>query len=300
MADNKKISELAVATTPTGAELTEIVQGGVNKQTTLQEIADLATGGVWGGITGTLSNQTDLNAALNLKADALTTYRTLTIDHTLDSTDLASINAGLSLIIEENQAIANDVTVPANATVAFPVGTVITVIQMGAGLTSIIADGGVTINASAVHLNSPGVNSPMTLIKKATNTWYLFNGLPSATAVWQNWGSSLTPTGFSAISVQDSWYQDDGQTVHIWGVIGGTSNAVTFTFSLPINLSANYTANGFILLMRIQNNGTNATGYILGTLSNGVITVHPTVTGAANSWTASGGKVLWFHIFYQR
>lgn len=41
MAD-KKISELTVATTPTGSELMEIVQGGVNKQTTLQAVADLA------------------------------------------------------------------------------------------------------------------------------------------------------------------------------------------------------------------------------------------------------------------
>lgn len=42
MATDKKISDLTVATTPSGAELVEIVQGGVNKQTTLQQIADLA------------------------------------------------------------------------------------------------------------------------------------------------------------------------------------------------------------------------------------------------------------------
>lgn len=41
-----KISELPAATAPTGAELVEIVQGGVNKQTTTQDIADLASGGV--------------------------------------------------------------------------------------------------------------------------------------------------------------------------------------------------------------------------------------------------------------
>lgn len=38
---NKKISELPVATTPSGNELVEIVQGGVNKKITTQEIADL-------------------------------------------------------------------------------------------------------------------------------------------------------------------------------------------------------------------------------------------------------------------
>lgn len=45
MAEDKKISGLTVATTPSGAELVEIVQGGVNKQTTVQEIADLGGGG---------------------------------------------------------------------------------------------------------------------------------------------------------------------------------------------------------------------------------------------------------------
>lgn len=42
MADNKKISELPVATALTGAELTETVQGGLNKQTTEFDTAKLA------------------------------------------------------------------------------------------------------------------------------------------------------------------------------------------------------------------------------------------------------------------
>lgn len=64
-----KISELPVATAPAGTELIEIVQGGVNKQTTTQDIADLAGGGgTWGSITGTLSSQTDLQGALDAKA----------------------------------------------------------------------------------------------------------------------------------------------------------------------------------------------------------------------------------------
>jgi hypothetical protein len=41
----KKISELPVATAPTGTELMEVVQGGVNKQLTAQDIADLGGGG---------------------------------------------------------------------------------------------------------------------------------------------------------------------------------------------------------------------------------------------------------------
>ena len=53
MATDKKISELAAATTPlSGTETLEIVQGGANKQTTAQDIADLGGGGVTDGDKG--------------------------------------------------------------------------------------------------------------------------------------------------------------------------------------------------------------------------------------------------------
>jgi len=69
-----------------------------------------------------------------------------------------------------NSASANNLTVPLNATVAFPVGTQINVLQVGAGQTTIVATGGVTINAT------PGLKlraqwSSATLIKRATDTW---------------------------------------------------------------------------------------------------------------------------------
>jgi len=42
---SKKYSQLPAAGTPDGSEITAIVQGGVSKQITLQEIADLGGGG---------------------------------------------------------------------------------------------------------------------------------------------------------------------------------------------------------------------------------------------------------------
>lgn len=53
---DKNINELPVATTLTGSELVEVIQDGVNKQTTAQYIANLFGGGGGGGITwaGTL------------------------------------------------------------------------------------------------------------------------------------------------------------------------------------------------------------------------------------------------------
>ena len=69
MADSK-ITDLASASTPlTGTEVVYLVQGGLDTQATAQDIADLGGGGgTWGSITGTLSDQTDLQAALDAKA----------------------------------------------------------------------------------------------------------------------------------------------------------------------------------------------------------------------------------------
>lgn len=60
---NKKISELTVATAPIGAELIEIVQGGVNKQTTTQDIANLGGGGSVTAVTGTTNRITSTGGA---------------------------------------------------------------------------------------------------------------------------------------------------------------------------------------------------------------------------------------------
>ena len=73
-------------------------------------------------------------------------------------------------VVEMNVATANTLTVPPNSSVAFPVGTSITVLQTGAGQTTITAGAGVTINAT------PGLKlrtqwSLAVLIKRATDTW---------------------------------------------------------------------------------------------------------------------------------
>jgi hypothetical protein len=79
-------------------------------------------------------------------------------------------------LVEVSNASANTLTVPLNSSVAFPVGSQITVLQTGAGATTITATGGVTINAT------PGLIlraqwSSVTLIKRATDTWVALGDL---------------------------------------------------------------------------------------------------------------------------
>ena len=71
-----------------------------------------------------------------------------------------------------NNAAANTLTVPTNASVAFPVGTKINVMMEGAGVTSITGDTGVTVNgvsAGSVVINNQFQGS--TITKRAANLW---------------------------------------------------------------------------------------------------------------------------------
>jgi hypothetical protein len=80
-------------------------------------------------------------------------------------------------IVEMNNGSGTTLTVPLNSSVAFPVGTQITILQTGTGQTTVAgATVGVTIDGT------PGLKlrtrwSAATLIKRAENTWVLVGDL---------------------------------------------------------------------------------------------------------------------------
>lgn len=75
--------------------------------------------------------------------------------------------------VRMNNAASNTLTVPTNASVAFPVGTQVLIYQEGSGQTTISPAGGVTINASDAASKLRVQHSVATLIKIGTNTWVL-------------------------------------------------------------------------------------------------------------------------------
>jgi len=79
-------------------------------------------------------------------------------------------------VVEMNNASGTTLTVPLNSSVAFPVGSQITVLQTGAGQTTVAGAVGVTINGT------PGLKlraqwSAATLLKRATDTWVIIGDL---------------------------------------------------------------------------------------------------------------------------
>ena len=92
-----------------------------------------------------------------------------------DSYTLSALTERDSLI-EMGKATAQTVTIPTNASVAYPVGTSIDILQTGAGQVTIAGAGGVTVNST------PGLKlrtqwSSATLFKRAENTWVVFGDL---------------------------------------------------------------------------------------------------------------------------
>jgi hypothetical protein len=87
-----KISELPETTTPGDNDLIPIVQGGITKNVKKSNL--VTGGGAWGSITGTLSDQTDLQSELNNKVDKVIGKGLSTEDYTTtEKTKLSGISA---------------------------------------------------------------------------------------------------------------------------------------------------------------------------------------------------------------
>lgn len=79
-------------------------------------------------------------------------------------------------IIELSNTAAITVTVPTNASVAYPIGTQIQLLQTNSGQVTVQGDTGVTVNANP-GLKIRGQWSAATLVKRATNTWVLLGDI---------------------------------------------------------------------------------------------------------------------------
>jgi len=119
-----------------------------------------------GGTSGALTLSYDYAAGSKVTLNAQTATYTVV---------LADANQKL---VTMSVAGANDFQIPTNANVAFAVGTVINVIQIGAGQTTIkaVTSGTTTISSTGASAIAPKLRaqySAASCIKVATDTWYV-------------------------------------------------------------------------------------------------------------------------------
>ena len=111
-----------------------------------------------------------VTTSLGLKVDSLTPISQKTASYTLSSLTERDD------LIEMGSGSAMTVTIPTDATVNFPIGTSIDILQTSTGQVTIAGAGGVTVNAT------PGLKlrttwSSCTLFKRAANTWVVYGDL---------------------------------------------------------------------------------------------------------------------------
>jgi len=121
------------------------------------------------------ATSTAVKAVQDGKSDINFTIEAKTADYPLVLSDKYKI-------IEMNiTSTANTVTIPLNATQAFPTGSQITIIQTGTGVTTVAVTAGVTLNCTPqVSSNAARLRaqySSCTLIKRATDTWIAIGDL---------------------------------------------------------------------------------------------------------------------------
>ena len=135
---------------------------------------------------GATSQVTGLDAALSGKATAAQGAKA---DSAVQPGDPVSINAQTGTaytlvladagkIVSMSNASANTLTIPTNAAVALPVGTVINVTQLGAGTTTIKGDTGVTVNGTSAGSEAISAQyKSASLVKHAADTWVVEGSL---------------------------------------------------------------------------------------------------------------------------
>lgn len=210
----------------------------IGRQRVLTALANVVCnssgGGTWGSITGTLTDQTDLNNALALKLDATVTYKTKSDSHTLDSDDLADLAAGKDLVFLMTKSSGSTFTLPRDSSLAVASGKKFKVRRTHAsGLVTMAAGSGATASGTYGDLLDPGLDVEFEVQKISADTWLVQNG---ASGAWVSYvptlaGFSVQPTG-----IDFSYFMLGRKAAVIrWDMSasGGTSNSATFTMTMP-------------------------------------------------------------------
>jgi hypothetical protein len=78
-------------------------------------------------------------------------------------------------LVTASNASAQTYTIPLNSSVAFPTGSLVNLIQIGAGQVTVVGAGGVTVLSTGATAATPKTRaqySVLTLIKAGTDNWY--------------------------------------------------------------------------------------------------------------------------------
>jgi hypothetical protein len=145
------------------------------------------TGISGGGTSGTVTVSIDTSVTADLTTAQTLTNKTLTdpkinLAFDAETASYTAVLANNNQVVTMNNASANTFSIPTNASVAFPIGTQINVLQIGAGQTTIqaVTSGTTTILSTGGTPAAPKLRvrySAATCLKAGTDLWYVFGDI---------------------------------------------------------------------------------------------------------------------------
>jgi hypothetical protein len=106
---------------------------------------------------------------------------TFTLNAQTGTTYTLVLNDSYQTLVTQSNASANAIKIPTNATAAIPIGSVITVLNIGAGLCTIsaVTSGTTTVLSAGAVAASPTLAQykSCALIKQNTDTWYVVGAI---------------------------------------------------------------------------------------------------------------------------
>jgi len=146
---------------------------GINNLSPSYKVHISGSTAIYGGgliVSGTLA--TSGSGSQGLVAPLKFTTPTLGSSYTLVYTDEGKI-----VEMNNNADAPLTLTIPLNSSVGFPIGTEISIIQIGSGTTIITGSAGVTINSSGGLKTLQNQYDVASIVKRGTDSWYLFGNL---------------------------------------------------------------------------------------------------------------------------
>jgi hypothetical protein len=145
------------------------------------------TGISGGGTSGTVTVSIDTSVTADLSTAQTLTNKTLTdpkinLAFDAETASYTAVLANNGQMVTMNNASANTFSIPTNASVAFPIGTQLNVLQIGAGQTTIqaVTSGTTTLQSTGATAAAPKLRarySSATCIKAGTDLWYVIGDI---------------------------------------------------------------------------------------------------------------------------
>lgn len=178
-AERTKLTGVATGATANSTDAVLLARAnhtGTQGAGTITGLATVATSGLKADVgLGNVDNTSDASkpvSAAQAAADALKADKVITTTTQIGTAYTLAL-ADAATMVESNNAAAVTITIPANATAAFPVGSVIGLRQYGAGQVTVAPAAGVTIRSRGGALKIAGQYGEASLAKRGVDEWII-------------------------------------------------------------------------------------------------------------------------------